>query len=356
MKAIFTTCLIAIVFLNLGLAQVTVVEKASKSTITFKGFGTYNTDETTITSEEVKRSDSKNNFKGQGLAGKLVGKFFAKPADAGEIINLPESNIYEWDVKKKKCSVRPIKKLELEPKESAAKEPAAEDKEDLEKEKERESSIEIIKSEFKVEKTGKSGTVNNFPFDEYWINAYTLWRDKQSGMIGCDSLSVLSSMTPHSESIQKGMAIEAAFATSYLEKLGINLAQTQDALLGSQWLKMLQQMKSEDVAADSKYQNMADEMAKLDGLYPVVTDGKYYARRSGGEQMASKSEEPQEESTDVTDVKKGLGGLAKGMFGKKKEDEKPKGLEPALAFYTEVLKWNVAAVDAGRFTSPFPCK
>lgn len=342
-----------LIFVSVTAAQVTVVEKSSRSTIAFKGFGTYNSEETTVTSEELKRTDSKNNFKGQGIAGKLLGKFFAKPGDAGEIINLPESNIYEWDVKKKKCSIRPIKSL------AQAAEKKTEMKEEVEKEKaemeqEKESTIEIIKSEFKVEKTGKSGTVNNFPFDEYWINAYTLWRDKETGMIGCDSLSVLSSMTPQSATIEKSMAIEAAFAKNYLEKLGITLGDSHNELLGGKWLEILQQIKRDEMSADPKHQNMADELGKLDGLFPVVVDGKYYARRTGGPQQMA-SEQPEEESTDVTDVKKGLGGLAKGMFGKKKE-EKPKGLEPALTFFTEVLKLDVAAVDAGRLQSPFACK
>jgi hypothetical protein len=155
--------------------------------------------------------------------------------------------------------------------------------------------------------------------------------------------------------MKKGMEIEAAFAKAYLAKLGMNLDKNQEELLGGKWLDMLQQVKRDDVGADAKYENAGNELAKLEG-YPVVTDGKYYARRSGGQQqVAAESEQPEEESTDVTDVKKGLGGLAKGMFGKKKE-EKPKGLEPAMSFYTEVLKLNIGSADAGRFQSPYPCK
>ncbi len=354
MKTIFTAGMAILLIASTALAQVEVVEKASKSTITFKGFGAFNTEESNTVSAELKRTESMNNFKGQGIAGKLLGKFFAKPGNAGEVINLPEAKIYDWDVKKKKCSVRAIESvMDSVAKETGAKETVYEKKQ--EEQEQRESKIEIIKSEFKVEKTGKSGTVNSFPFEEYWINAYTLWRDKETGMIGCDSLSVLSSMTPISGEMKKGMEIETAFARAYLEKLGMKIGQTEEELLGGKWLDMLQQVKKDDVGADTKYENAGKELAKLEG-YPVVTDGKYYARRSGGQQqMAGETEQPEEESTDVTDVKKGLGGLAKGMFGKKKED-KPKGLEPAMTFYTEVLKLNIGVADAGRFQSPYPCK
>ena len=353
MKAMFVSGLTVMVYVSLGLTQTSVLDKASKSTITFKGFGIFSTEESTTTSPEIKRTDSMNNFKGQGIAGKLVGKLFAKPANAGEIINLPESKIYEWDLKKKKCSIRPIESIvDTVAKATGAKQSVDEKKAAAKEEKSAESSIEIIKSEFKVEKTGKSGTVNNFAFDEYWINAYALWRDKETGMIGCDSLSVLSSMTPLSENIKSGMEIETAFARGYLEKVGINVGKSEEDLLGGKWLQMLQQMKPGNSAADARHENMGAEMAKLDGLYPVVVDGKYYARRSGGEQQTAADEQPEEESTDV---RKGLGGLAKGLLGKKQE-EKPQGLQPAMMFFTEVLKLNVGAGDASRFTSPLTCK
>lgn len=357
MFKLIRVALVCCLMINLCFAGEGVLKK-SRSSVKIKDIGTFNTEELAKITVDLKRSESKNKFKGKGLAGKLAGKFFAKSGKAVEIINLPEMNIYELNPKKKKCTVRPITnvmdslKSKTSFKDLTQSWKAEQDK--YEKTPKEEEQIEIIKSEFKVYNQNESQTVNNFNCNKFWINAYTYWRDKRSGQTGTDSLSIFSMMTPETETLQKAQTIEMDFSKAYLEKLGMDIDDMQKNLLGAKWLEKLQQIKGQDVGGNSNYKNMAEEMAKLNGYYPVTIDGKYFAIRK--EMKSAKSEPDETEDTkDLTDVKKNLGGFAKGLFGKKKP-KKPKGKEPILEFYSELQQFSLSEFSDNDFQSPYKCK
>ncbi len=344
MKKLVCVLVVALVLSGQLFAQ---VKKQSKSRVTFKGIGAYATEDTVQISGEKKRTDSKTDFKGKGILGKMAGKLFLKSGVSGEIIDLPAMTIYSMDHKKKQYTERAIEKIELPDPDPS------QDVSDVEAETEeaeqRESDIEIIKSEFRVEDTGETKSINGFDCKRYKLLAYTQWRHKQTGETGTDSLATDVWTTPYSNDLQQAQEQEMAFAQSYMQAIGMDTAvegMTRD-LLGAGWLEMFAKIKKDEVAAGPDYEKFAEESGKIEG-YPVLIDGNYFAIRPQSQQ----TQEQTEEETDVTDVRKNIGGLAKGLFGKKKKAEEPKGPQPIFSYYTEVLGVEAGNLEETAFAVP----
>jgi hypothetical protein len=316
------------------------VVKKSKSDVTFKGFGKFSLTQSEKLTVEQKWTDTKSDFKGQGIVGGLAGKTVLKSGDTGEILDLPALSIYNLDNKKKEYTVRPIKKLTEEM--AGARAEAKEEREG--KEQEAESNIKITRNELKVEDTGEMATINNFPCKKYTVTWIMEWEDVKTGDKGSSRLESLVWTTPYSSTLEKARQEEAQFSRAYLEKMGINVEKTQQDILGTSWLALLNSMNPGQTQAQPDTSKFVGEMKKIQG-YPVVTDGKYFV--TGQKVQAETEEEEQPKSTRGV-----FGGLAKKVLKKKPSGTQGGAQEPALTYHTEVTELSLADLGTNDFQVP----
>ena len=217
--------LFIVLFLLAGQVIAGVVKKTS-SKVAFKGFGTFTSVQSEKTTANVKRTDSENRFKGKGLLGSAAGKMLLKSGDIGEIINLEEMMIYQMNHKKKVYDVNPITKMTGEIEEEK------EVSEEVPEEKMKPRDIKIIRSEFKVDETGESKEINQFPCKKYVITWITEWEDLNSGEKGIDRLSTTVWTTPYTDEIKSAHEEETKFSQEYMKRLGINMDEFQQEILG----------------------------------------------------------------------------------------------------------------------------
>lgn len=318
------------------------VVKKTKSDITFRGFGKFTLAQGEKLTAAQKWTDSKSDFKGQGIAGSLAAKTVLRSGDTGEIIDLPAMSVTRLDNKKKEYSVGPIQKLA-----EGGRGKAQEAQEKPEEQKPEESHIRITKNEFKVEDTGEESTINNFPARKYLVHWLMEWEDTETGEKGSNRLETIVWTTPMSETLQKAQEEEFNFTRSYMEKLGIDIEKLQEDILGTKWLELLDSFSLQKGKARRDFSKAAEEMQKIKG-YPVVTDGKYYVtgQKPQGEAGAAEQEEQPKDARGV------LGGFAKKMLKKKPAEQAGGADEPALSFYTELVGVSLADLGATDFQVP----
>jgi hypothetical protein len=319
------------------------VIKKTNSNVTFRGFGKFTLTQNEKLTSDQKWTDTKSDFKGQGIAGGLAGKTLLRSGDTGEIVDLTAMSIYSLDNKKKEYTVRPIKKLTEE---LAGEQPEAKE-EPEEKEEEVESDIKITRSEFKVEDTGETAAINNFPCRKYSVTWITEWENIKTGEKGSSRLESLVWTTPMTGALEKAREEEANFSQAYLEKIGIDVDKMQQDILGTNWLALLGTMSRDKGKARPDTSKFVEEMKKIHG-YPVVIDGKYYA--TSQKPTAETAEQEQEETPK--DMKRALGGLLKKTLKKKPATTEEAANEPALTYYTEVVELSLADLGTNDFQVP----
>jgi len=219
-------------------------------------------------------------------------------------------------------------------------------------EEEQESNIEILAQKFEVDKLRGEVTRNDFLCSQFVITFYTKSRNKQTGAVKLDSASILTDMTKMTDDILKALEIERTFGKNYFEKLGLEFDFMKQNLLGGGYLEKIKQANKDQDVSFADQQNIAEQISKLEGFYPIVTHGEMYSIVLNAGQEEKDTGNTQE--TEVTDIKKKGFGFAKGLFGKKKKDE-PTGPVPFLEFDDELIKLTV-----GDFTDelhpPYKCK
>jgi hypothetical protein len=316
------------------------VAKRTKSDVAFRGFGKLSLTSSSKLTPDIQWTTSVSEFKGKGLAGGLVGKTLLRSGDTGQIIDLPASTVAQLDNKKKEYTVGPIQKLSQPTEATAPEKPA----------KEEPSTLKITKNEFKVEDTGEESTINNFPCRKYLVVWLTEWEDTQTAQKGSSKLESAVWTTPVSDTLRQAQAEEMKFTKAYMEKLGLNLDQSQRDILGMSWMTMLDSFGRPGSKPKQDISQAAAEMQKIKG-YPIVIDGKYDitsqkpAGAAGGE-----TAEPEEESPKG--VTGALGGFLKKSMKKKPADNAPKVEEPTLTYRLEVLEIATPALAAADFQIP----
>jgi hypothetical protein len=335
--------IVAVVILVLAGSMFAGVVKKTKSDVTFKGFGKFSSIQSEKLTAEQNWTNSKSDFKGQGIVGSLAGKALLRSGDTGEIIDLVAMSIYHLDHKKKEYTVSPIKKLTEE---MAGGRPKAK-VETQERGEQPESDIKITRSEFKVEDTGETATINNFPCRKYSVTWIMEWENTKTGEKGSNRLVSLVWTTPETGTLQAAREEESKFSRAYLEKIGINVEQMQQDVLGTNWLTLLNTMNPTKAKASPDVSKFASEMKKIQG-FPVVTDGKYYVT---GQKPATETAEKEQEE-QPKNVKGLFGGLAKKALKKKTVEKEGGAEEPALAFYTEVTEISLADLSKSDFQVP----
>jgi hypothetical protein len=319
------------------------VVKKTKSDVSFKGFGKFTTTQSEKLTAEQKWTNSLGEFKGEGLAGKLVGKAMMRAGDTGEIIDLSASTITQLDNKKKEYTVSPIKKLseEMGGKPEAAEKPS---------EKETESHIKVTKNEFKVQDTGEQSTINNFPVHKYLVLWLMEWENTQTGEKGSNQLDSTVWTTPLTDTIKQSQAEELKFSQAYMQKLGINMSQLQQDVLGTSWMSMLDAFGKPQARPKRENSQAAAEMQKIKG-YPIVIDGKYMVTGQKPTAAAGETAEQQPQETPKS-VGGALGGFLKKTIKKKPAEPTATANEPALSFHTEVLEISTPSLGSGDFQVP----
>jgi len=310
------------------------VLKKSKTEVEFARFGTYKTEKTEKITGDVKRSDEKSDFKGKGLMGKIAGKLIKK-GEKGEIINLTEGKIFSMDHKKKEYRLREIKPLEeISELPSGEGDTGTEETTPPSQEEKKESDVRIIRNEIRVDDTGNTRTINNFPTRQYIVYWVMEWENVNTGKRGKDSLrSEVWAATSGNDKLQQLSQEEMVFQKAYMKKLGIDIDEIKKEVLGLKWREMLSALsKQEESAEGTPPMTGLQELQKIKG-FPIVTEGKFYFT---GPKQEMAEEEQEEEETDVTDVKGLFGGFAKKALKKKKKEKKDNF---AFRFRTELIKY-----------------
>jgi hypothetical protein len=313
------------------------VVKKSKSNVTFRGFGKFALTLTEKLTPDQKWTETNSDFKGQGIAGGLAGKTILRPGDTGEIVDLPGMTIYDLNNKKKEYTVSPIKKLTGE-------QAGAQAKEEPQEERER-SEIKITRNEFKVQDTGETSTINNFPCKKYSVTWIMEWEDVKTGEKGSNRLDGLVWTTPYTGTLEKAREEETEFSRAYLDKIGVKVEKGDQDILGTNWLALLNAMNPEKSQARPDTSGFAGEMKKIQG-YPIVVDGKYYVT---GQKTETETEGKESEEKPKS-IKGMFGGLAKKAIKKKPAENEAQ--EPALTFYTEVTEISLADFGSSDFQVP----
>ena len=314
------------------------VVKKTKSEIGFRGFGKFSLAQSEKLTAVQKWTDTKSDFKGQGITGGLAAKTILRSGDTGEIIDLPASTIFNLDNKKREYTVSTIEKLKEQM--------TGEEQEAREAQEETESTVKITKNEFKVEDTGEESTINNFPVRKYLVHWLMEWEDTETGEKGSSRLETLVWTTPVSGELENAREEELKFSKAYLEKMGIGVDQMQQDALGVRWLAILDSFNMKRSQAPRDFSKAAGEMQKIKG-FPILTDGRYFAT---SQKPAGESAEQEEAKSK--DVKGALGGMLKKTLKKKPADPAAAANEPALTFRTEVLEISTPSLGAADFQVP----
>jgi hypothetical protein len=240
--------------------------------------------------------------------------------------------IYDLNHKKKEYRMRAIEKIEAM---TGDKDSKPERKDDT---SENTSSIRIIRSEFKVDDTGETKSIHDFACRKYVITWITEWENTETGQTGTDTLSTDVWTTPLTDDLQQAQDQEIQFSREYMKRQGFEVDELQQAMLGTTWINILTSAGQGGGQPRSGDADFGAEMKKIQG-YPVVIDGKYYAKREGGEEV-------EEESGGGLAGK--LGGFAKKAISGSKKDSN----EPAFTYLIEVIEFDPTAVGEEVFQVP----
>ncbi|MEN8154759.1 MAG: hypothetical protein ABFR75_12140 [Acidobacteriota bacterium] len=314
------------------------VIKKTRSEVSFKKFGTYNTLRTENITPLKTRTDKNDSFKGKGFFGKTAAKLFFKKGKFSQIVDLQVMKNYLLNHKKKRCTITPIRKLDFSEDQSSGSEGQGNEGETEEAE---ESDIKITKNEFKVTNTGEKKVINQFPARKYIVSWIIEWESTETDAKGSSKLESIVWTTPVSGTIQKAQAVELKFFQNYMNKLGMKGNKLSEDILGTSWMNIFSSLsKTSNMQRSENADKFSKEMKKIKG-YPVLTDGKYFSRSEGGE----KEEEGKKKS-----LKSIFGKLKKKAFKKKKKE----GEEdlPKFTFYTEVLELSSAKLGDDTFDYP----
>lgn len=314
------------------------VVKTQKSTLAFKSLGSWTAVTTDRLTADRKLSETESEFKGKGLLGSLAGKTVFRSGKTGELVDLAAKTITTIDHKRKEYTVASIEKFAQDRQAAladAGQKPA--DKGQTE------SDIRIVKSEFKVTDSGETKAVNGFDCRKFEVRWIVDWENVKTGEKGTDKLETDVWATPETAALKSAQAEEMAFGKAYLKAMGLDADKLQRDILGTEWIGIMTSLDPMSGGSKMKLEPgaVAREMGKIKG-YPIVIDGKY--------SPAPKAKPAEEKEESVSSVGGALGKLGKGLLKKKPDPAEENA--PALAFKTEVVSLEAAAVEAESLQVP----
>lgn len=326
--------------------------RKAETRVEFRNLGDYSTVNTTYIQGDKSRTDTENEFKGNGLLNSAMAKIFLKSGDEGELTDLSAMKIYKMDHKKKRYSEIPIQiyaekmdsvkqimseeGMELnEPEEEAQEEPAQE-----------ESPIKVIRRVFEVENTGEKKRINQFSCNQYTILWLREWENTETKDTGTDSLFTEVWTTPVNGNMKNAQQVEQDFSKLYMEKMGFDVETFADENYGMNWIQLFSRMNPGEASSEEiSWGDDVDKLKQIEG-YPIVVDGRFYMIRphDSSEEMEEEQDEP------TANVRKLFGRLAKKVVKKKIEPKKEEG--PDVRFYTEVKEYGTTDIDESLFQVP----
>lgn len=299
---------------------------------------------------------------------KLIG-FFANDAPIVTITRVDKGVIWTLNEKKKTYTETPLSVFDLDKMVKKEQENSKDEK--TQNGKQEKSKYKLIKSDFKVKKTGAKETINGFDCEEYdAVWTAIIENTETKGRLN-ETLETILWTTPETGTIIQAQQEEAAYYDALFKKLGMD---------GK--LKMISKILNMDKVnspvklTESDMKKYTSEFSKVKG-YPIRTivksqtieDEKEKAARLKREQQENQSqtnEDDQSEETSVSSVTS-VGGLfsslsdaaskkaARSVADKQKEDSRKKEADrdkPVVWFTSEVKKISLDPIKTDTFEIP----
>lgn len=295
----------------------------------FKGTGAY--EGTSIKRLQADKQSDASSIKFTGA----IMSFVAGATEQIHITRLDKS--VEWNLNSKKKTytereIAPFNREELKDKEKKAEK----------------SKVRIIRSEFKVKKTGESEQINGFPCQEYlvsWLlemeNIET--KEKITNMMNSNLWT-----TPETASIKKLQAEEMAFTKAYVKKIGLTMKPEEMKQFGMEMFTKMSGASEKDM--EKGFATLKKEMGKIKG-FPIRTVVSWNVESD--KQAAAAREASSDDSEKPTNLTGGITGLISGFLGKKAKDSaKPDENAPLFSSTIEIKSISTDSVPSDTFEIP----
>ncbi len=332
------------------------VTKSVSNEVEFPGTGKFIVERVQKITPEKRLEIKRQQFEGQGLLG-MAAKLFLKSGHFSEIIDLDEMTITEINHTDKTYRIRPIQPLTTDTRVSAEESGAAPtgDDEWSSEPSSQSSDVQIIRNDFWIEHTNQRESIRGYPCEKYLAFWVLEWKNTRTEETGKDSLRTEIWATENRSDFEQADQMEQEFQAAYLKALGIEMSRFQEEVLGLNWLRIFQQLKSQEREIHTPENGMFQEFKKIKG-YPVRIQGAFYVTTTKEKQSGSASEEPSE-AIDLSQPKSLFGGLTKkalkGRWMKKKaSSERSSGPRPAFRYRTEIQQVTIQPLAPETFTVP----
>ncbi len=299
---------------------------------------------------------------------KLIG-FFGNDAPIVHVTRVDKGVTWTLNEKKKTYTETPLSVFDLDS--MMKKEQGNNKDEKVRNENPEKSKYKLIKSDFKVRKTGAKETINGFSCEEYDAVWTAVIENTETKGRLTETLETILWTTPETGTIIQVQKEESAYYDALFKKLGMDgKLKTFSRMLN------MDKVNSPVRLTESDMKKYASEFSRVKG-YPIRTivksqtieDEKEKAARLKREQQENQNqanEDDQAEERSVSSVTS-VGGLfskltdaaskkaAKSVADKQKEDSKQKEADrdkPVVWFTSEVRKISLDPIKASTFEIP----
>lgn len=318
-----------------GLAMADVKTETFTRTSLLAGIGSVE-----ITAVNAFQGDAKAEAMTVKMVGGVVGALAGKPRKQTEVTRLDKDLIWDIDHGAKAYTERPIKPLTEEELSGVKTETRVSGSAPP-------SRHRVTKSEFKVEKTGRTKDVNGFPCTEYLMTWELELEDTvEKARVGQVMTSGMWN-TPLTDNLKKAQAVEAEFSRKLAKKMGLEVSADQMQNMGLGLLTTTYGVDSKEAARN--FEKAAKELAKVEG-YPIVTEVTWKVKPDSAALARDKAGEEEGEPASS-------GGGLRGMLANKiakaiVKDQPREKSDVVFSSYHEVRSVTTADVPSSEFEVP----
>ncbi len=293
-----------------------------------------------ITAVSAFQGDMKSEAKTVKMVGGVVGALAGKPRKQTEVTRLDKDLIWDIDHGAKTYTERPIKPLTEEELSGVKTETKLSGSAPA-------THHRVTRSEFRVEKTGRTKDINGFPCTEYLMTWELELEDTvEKARVGQVMTSVLW-RTPLTENLKKAQTVEAEFSKKLAKKMGLEVSADRLQNMGLGLLITTYGVDSKDAARN--FEKAAKELAKVEG-YAIVTEITWKVKPDSAAPARTKASEEEEEPSSS-------GGGLRGMLANKiakaiAKDQPREKSDVVFSSYHEVRSVTVTDVPSSEFEVP----
>jgi len=223
--------------------------------------------------------------------------------------------------------------------------------EDLSRQKEvakaEKSGMKVVKSEFKVKKTGMRETINSFSCEEYRMTWLLELEDSRTKARTKNIMTTEIWTTPETGTIKKIRADQAAFAKAYMKRAGMDMSHDEMRRYGMDVLSMASGASVKDM--EKEFTVFRKELSKIKG-YPIRT---VISWMMGGDAAQAQKNKGSSGDDEALALAGGLGGMISGLVGQKvKESVSADQNSPFFSSTVEVRSLSADALPASVFEIP----